>query len=123
MLKKGQNKQNRDDVVAGVYTIPCKNCDKVYIGETFRGLKTRIREHKYDMQCYNTNNAIVNHRLDTGHTADWDNSKIIKYENDTLTRRCYESAYIATRNNFNQNKGFITIAKPLAFLLTSNEPD
>ena len=121
ILKKGRNKNQREEV-AGVYSIPCKDCDKMYIGETFRGLKTRIREHKYDMRCFNTNNAIVNHRLDTGHTADWENGKMLKYERDTVVRRCYESAFISTCKTFNQNNGFITIAKPLAYLLTGNGP-
>ena len=74
------------------------------------------------MKCYNVNNAIVQHRLDTGHTAEWNNANVLKYENDTMKRRCYESSFIATLNHFNQNNGFMTIAKPLAYLLTSNKP-
>ena len=74
------------------------------------------------MKNYNANNAIVQHRLDTGHVANWDNAKVLKYENDTFRRRCYESAFISTLYNFNQNNGFLTIAKPLAYLLTSNKP-
>ena len=74
------------------------------------------------MKCYNINNALVNHRFDTGHTADWKNAKAIRYEVNTMKRRCFESAFIATSNNVNQNNGFLTLAKPLAYLLTSSNP-
>ena len=74
------------------------------------------------MRCFNQNNALVIHRLDTGHTADWKNCKVLKYENDTVKRRCLESAFIATSNNVNQNNGFITLAKPLAYVLAKCNP-
>ena len=122
IIKKGRKQRSTEDKVAGVYSVPCKDCERMYIGETFRGLNTRLREHKYDMRCYNENNAIVMHRFDTGHTADWDNAKMIKYERDVLVRRCFESSYISTCKNFNQNNGFFTIAKPLAYLLTGKGP-
>ena len=34
----------------GIYKIPCKNCDKYYIGETGRSLGLRINEHP-NMRC------------------------------------------------------------------------
>ncbi|XP_078590228.1 uncharacterized protein LOC144870038 [Branchiostoma floridae x Branchiostoma japonicum] len=33
-----------------VYKIPCKSCDKVYIGETGRTFNTRLEEHKKEAQ-------------------------------------------------------------------------
>ena len=70
------------------------------------------------MKAYNMNNAIVKHRFDTGHNADWINSKMIKHEDHTMKRRCYESAYITCEDNINQNNGFFTLNKPLAILIT-----
>ena len=29
-----------------VYKIPCKNCERVYVGETGRPLGTRVKEHR-----------------------------------------------------------------------------
>ncbi len=122
LVKKGKKNINRDVRKACVYQIPCQNCDKVYIGETFRGIETRLKEHRYDMRCFNVNNAIVNHRLDTSHIVDWKSAKVLSYENNISKRRCIESAHIATCNNFNQNKGFFIIAKPLAHLLMRTKP-
>ena len=48
-LEKTENSSNL------IYLIKCKGCDKVYIGETDRRLKTRIVEHKRDCQVGNLN--------------------------------------------------------------------
>ena len=29
------------------YEVPCVDCDSVYVGETGRSLKDRIKEHRY----------------------------------------------------------------------------
>ena len=34
-----------------VYKIPCKNCDKAYIGETGRKFGTRLKEHQADVNA------------------------------------------------------------------------
>ena len=38
-----------------VYKVPCRGCDNVYIGETGRTLKERVREHKYAVKTANMN--------------------------------------------------------------------
>jgi len=42
------DKPEKDTTMAAVYTIKCKDCEKVYIGQTNRALKTRLKEHKSD---------------------------------------------------------------------------
>lgn len=37
-------------IIGGVYGLECQDCDKVYIGETQRNLKTRIHEHELDLK-------------------------------------------------------------------------
>ena len=32
-----------------VYKIPCKNCERVYVGETGRPLGTRVKEHRKEV--------------------------------------------------------------------------
>ncbi|KAJ8921611.1 hypothetical protein NQ315_010519 [Exocentrus adspersus] len=52
----------------GIYSIPC-SCGKVYIGQTGRHVRTRLKEHKSD---FNNNNfeklTVAEQRPDTGHT-------------------------------------------------------
>ena len=47
----------------GIYKIPCKDCDKYYIGETGRSLGLRIKEH--------TNMKDVNKSAVANQISDW----------------------------------------------------
>ena len=42
-VKKGIPEDKRKEVI---YEIPCKDCEKLHIGETGRTLKKRVSEHK-----------------------------------------------------------------------------
>ena len=50
-----------------VYKIPCGACDKCYIGETYRGIETRRKEHKSDLRYHRISNALVQHVDEAGH--------------------------------------------------------
>ena len=60
----------------GVYTVPCKSCPQVYIGETGRKLKTRITVHKMDIHTMKAENGIANHVMKFGHKFDFENASI-----------------------------------------------
>jgi hypothetical protein len=47
-LVKPKDKRLMEETAEVVYQVPCKNCDKIHIGETGRKLGTRISEHKKD---------------------------------------------------------------------------
>ena len=52
-----------------VYNIPCKGCDRSYIGETARPIKERITEHKRDVRLRRTDNSAVAEHAGTGFSA------------------------------------------------------
>ena len=41
-----KDKMQKEEVSEIVYRIPCKSCDKVYVGETGRNVGVRMNEHK-----------------------------------------------------------------------------
>ena len=57
-----KDKDNINVKTGIVYEIPCKDCEKVYIGQTKRYMKIRIREHKNNIK-----NAMKNHTSLTKH--------------------------------------------------------
>ena len=59
-----------------VYEVLCGGCDKVYVGETGRCLKVRLKEHKYAVKTGNMNNGIAAHAWNTQHPVDWDAAKV-----------------------------------------------
>ena len=60
-----------------VYEIPCGGCDKAYYGESGRGFKTSIKEHKYDLKWDDKRNVMVAHRTKEQHIPRWKNCIII----------------------------------------------
>ena len=52
-----------------IYSIPCKDCDKLYIGETQRKFNTRLRELKKAVeQEHAKKSALAEHCLQSGQT-------------------------------------------------------
>lgn len=61
-----------------VYKIDCLNCEASYVGQTKRQLKTRIHEHKSDINKKNGSPSVISeHRLVKRHEFDWDNVRIL----------------------------------------------
>ena len=79
-----------------VYQIPCKNCGAEYIGETGRLLKTRLEEHRKDVdntkkdkytrsgkkRLMSTINksALTDHATTENHIIDWEGVNIVDKE-------------------------------------------
>ena len=49
-----KNILNYEEASQCIYEIPCKNCDKVYVGETGRNLGTRLNEHRKEVETKDT---------------------------------------------------------------------
>ena len=102
LLVKNVNHHNNK---AGVYSVPCENCNLVYIGETGRDWEIRIKEHKYAFRSCNVNNAIFYHASENNHRILWDESKLLFKCNNFKKRRMVESVLIDKTDNFNLSKG------------------
>ena len=74
-----------------VYQIPHKNCGAEYIEERGRLLKTRLEEHRKDVD--NTKNGI-----------DWEGVKIVDKEPDRRIRHIKEAIWIRLEH-INRDKG------------------
>ncbi|XP_065077334.1 uncharacterized protein LOC135700684 [Ochlerotatus camptorhynchus] len=70
-----------------IYSIPCRNCEKVYIGMTTNHLKKRLSGHKSNInklaeilqttQHIHAKTALIQHIADHQHTFDLEGTKII----------------------------------------------
>ena len=61
-----------------IYSIPCNDCDNIYIRQTKRQFGIHLREHpKVVFFCKKENSALSEHTCLTNHTIGWDKSKII----------------------------------------------
>ena len=60
-----------EDKSCVVYHIPCSDCDYVYIGQTKRGLKSRLADHKRATSKLRPElSALCEHAMDFNHTID-----------------------------------------------------
>ena len=104
--------QNKPSIASesGVYKIPCKNCDKNYIGETGRTLKKRIDEHKKDIRIQKSDSGVAEHVRKNNHFFDFKKAKIVYPSNSTIKRHIVESTLIAdlkkSNKTCNLNLGF-----------------
>lgn len=80
-----------------VYSFNCNNCEGVYVGQTGQLLKNRIKQHKSDMErkSLNTNSTgAVQHVINTGHTFNLNQTKILAVQPKLNKRLVMEALYI-----------------------------
>jgi len=114
-----EKRSNHNRPLSQVYSIPCGGCDKVYIGETSRGLhEQRISQHRSALRRHDTRSAFVVHADTDGHLPKWSQASIIKQGLAPRQRKMVEAAFIHTTNNINTATGSHELAKVVAHLIT-----
>ena len=89
-----------------VYRIPCE-CGKVYVGETGRPMRDRIKGQDRDIRLARTEtSAVSEHAHNTGHKLLWNEVKSIDRNPYYYTRRVKEAIHIGLHpNNINRDNG------------------
>jgi len=90
-----------------VYSIPCTECPKVYIGQTGRLLKHRLKEHWRALRnSYTAASALAEHALTAGHGVDLSKAEVLDSNPYTATRCMLESWHIQrSENKLNRERG------------------
>ena len=76
-----------------VYKVKCKNCEKIYIGESKFRMMKRIRQHKKDVQFRRTSCAIARHVEQFKHEIDWGSVECIE-KKKIVPKKSLQSAHI-----------------------------
>ena len=111
MGKKLISNKPKPEGEAGVYQIPCSNCNLVYYGETGRSFSVRLKEHRNDVKNCNESNAAFIHKIRNDHAINWNQAKILFKSNDYFKRRLVESSLIGSYPNFNLSEGHFEFKK------------
>jgi hypothetical protein len=78
-----------------VYKILCRECEAAYVGQTKRQLKTRVKEHRSDINRNPGSPSVIScHRLETDHDFDWDGVEILDTEPSLQKRLISEMLHI-----------------------------
>lgn len=83
------------DEQSGIYQIPCRDCSAVYIGQTRRKIKTRIKEHKNAVDANKPNeSSVAVHTSNNNHNINWEEAKLIKSVQKISHLNAWESMII-----------------------------
>ena len=105
------------DERSGIYQIPCKDCPAVYIGQTRRKMKVRVREHKNAVENERTNeSSVAVHSSSLQHEIDWQGAKLIKQINRASHLNAWESLFITSADKPLMNEDEAPIISPLFHL-------
>jgi len=119
LLVHPKDKRRQQDSCECVYKIPCKNCDKTYIGETGRAFGVRLHEHQqevtqHDVRAYTRSTSksaapeqnkstVTDHAISLNHVIDWDHAKVIDKESNRMDRWIREAIHIRKEQNKSMN--------------------
>ena len=80
--------------------IGCTDCEQVYIGETSKNLRPRIKEHESNNRA---ESQIFHYVRDPDHAIDW-NAKVIAKFSNVRSRRFLETCYtLSNINSYNRS--------------------
>ena len=94
-----KDKRTVENKAGVVYKLGCNDCDAVYVGETGRQVKDRMREHQNDIVKAKSVSKVFNHVDQTGHSFDFDNVKVLDLASHVKTRLHLESIHTKLQPN------------------------
>ena len=77
-----------------IYKIPCHECAEVYIGETQRPLKARIKEHKTCCARSNMENGVAEHSVSKVHAINFEGVEVLDRESGWHRRKIKEALHM-----------------------------
>ncbi|XP_053692011.1 uncharacterized protein LOC128740493 [Sabethes cyaneus] len=117
-LLNNQKDKVPPDERSGIYEIPCQDCPAVYIGQTRRKFKTRLKEHRKAVENERPNDSsVAMHSICSKHNINWGNAKLLKNVRKSSHLTAWESMYICTEDRPLVNEDDALITSPL-FQLT-----
>ena len=76
-VKKPKDKIEKEASSGIMYKIKCKDCDCVYIRQTSRALKTRVKEHAKAIAALDENSLLAKHHMRHSHQIDLASVEIV----------------------------------------------
>ena len=94
-----------------VYSVPCKSCSAMYVGQTSRQLSKRLKEHKHAVRSADFNASILaEHAWNQHHPIDWDEATVLTSETNFHRRLTLESWYIhKSHQTLNRENGGLPV--------------
>ena len=94
IFAKPKDRVPTDRKTHAVYSIPCDDCEKVYLGQTKRQFCTHLKEHQRAVSNFNSSkSALAEHVCETSHNIAWED-RIITINNRYGQELCLKAWYV-----------------------------
>ncbi|KAK9872894.1 hypothetical protein WA026_020247 [Henosepilachna vigintioctopunctata] len=103
-----------------IYSVPCLDCEGVYIGQTSQTIKRRITLHKSDVRLRPDRCALALHSSQQGHRFDFDNVGILDVAGSYQKRIFLEMVHINNNSNSINKKTDVSRLSCIYSYLLSN---
>ncbi len=105
-----------------IYTVPCKNCNRFYIGQAGKTLVQRKKQYKYSVRTRQESNALFMHVRDTNHSTDGENCKKVKTSKSLVERNVIKSSLIkhTYEDNLNLSDGLFKLDNYITDKISKN---
>ena len=94
-----KDKRLTQDAAGVIYRLDCNDCDAVYVGETGRQVKDRMREHQSDILKAKPVSKVYSHVNASGHSFDFQNVRILDSSQHVKIRLQLESIHTELQSN------------------------
>ncbi|XP_055590309.1 uncharacterized protein LOC129742433 [Uranotaenia lowii] len=102
------------DERSGIYEIPCESCPAVYIGQTRRKFKVRLKEHRNAVDNNRVNeSSVAAHATEMDHSINWEKVIYRKCVRKASHLNAWESMFISTSEKPLMNEDDPPIMSPL----------
>ena len=87
-----------------IYKVNCNDCSATYVGQTQNYLRDRVNAHKRSIKNGSHETALSKHAVNTLHSFNFNEIKILEHEKNNKNRLIKEMIYIKqTPNKVNNN--------------------
>ena len=113
IFAKPKDRVPTDRKTHAVYSIPCGDCKKEYLGQTKRQFCTRLKEHQRAVSnLCSSKSALAEHVCKTSHKIAWEDSKIITTNNRYGQRLCLEAWHINALHLVGKRRHVVEYIRP-----------
>ena len=117
-MQKEKCFENKD---SAVYKVPCGGCSRAYFGETYRGIKKRMNEHKTDIRSHRSTSSFVTHIDKYQHLPDLGKAEVLWIGQGRSKRKMVGAAVIESLPNINPKRGDYILVPILATILWAEQ--
>ena len=96
---RSKDKTPTIDLSNVIYCIECNDCEECYVGMTGQRLKSRLSQHRRDVENKKNTTALCSHTTELDHTVDFEGVTVLASDAHYHRRAFKEMCFIKSKTN------------------------